>query len=101
MTLSFGACRAQVVPSRDISTTNLIKLDASRVSSAYVCYLEPNFTNARFITRRLRQIPAARIVFGLWSLSEHDIAEAEDAVRNIGPIWWPIHCGRRSRKSGC
>jgi hypothetical protein len=36
------------------------------------------------MTRRLRQIPVARIVFGLWSLPEHGIAEAEDAERNIG-----------------
>ena len=34
--------------------------------------------------RLRRQVPAARIIVGLWSLSEHDITEAGDAVRNIG-----------------
>jgi hypothetical protein len=79
-------CRAKVVPSRDVSTTSLIKLDPSNVSTAYVCYLDPNsFTNARFMIRRLRrQVPAARVIVGPWSLSERDIAEAGDAVQNIG-----------------
>lgn len=37
------------------------------------------------MVRRLRrQIPAARIIIGLWSLSEHEISEAGDAVSNIG-----------------
>lgn len=36
------------------------------------------------IRRLRRQVPAARIIVGLWSLSEHDTTEAGDAVRNIG-----------------
>jgi predicted PurR-regulated permease PerM len=78
-------CTTRVVRSLDVSTISLFKLDAANVNTAYVCYLDPNsFTNARFLVRRLRrQIPAARIVVGLWSLTKVDVSDSGEAIRNI------------------
>ncbi len=75
---------ARVVASAAVSTANLARLDAARVGIVCLSYLEPgDFTNARYLTRRLRRRwPNARIVAGFWTWSAAD-TRSPAALENI------------------
>jgi hypothetical protein len=74
---------ARVVPNSAVSTPNLAQLDMAGVRMVCLSYLEPgDFTNARYLVRRLRRKQAdARIVVGFWTLSAADAA-GHDALEN-------------------
>jgi len=67
---------ARVVPNREISPANILKLDPEGVKVVCLGYLEPGgFGNARYLVQRIRRrLPEARIVLGLWArpLAESD-----------------------------
>ena len=71
---------AKVVANNAVSAPNIFRLDVTDVQIICLSYLEPgNFTNARFLVRRLRRrMPNARIFAGFWMLSDE---EAKD--RNV------------------
>ena len=72
---------ARVVPSEAVSVANMMRLDVAGVQMACLSYLEPgNFTNARYLVRRLRRrLPQAKIVDGFWTLTAPE-AEERDAL---------------------
>jgi predicted PurR-regulated permease PerM len=76
---------ARVVPHADALPTNVEKLDGGDVRFVAVCYLEPaNFTNARYLVRRLkRRFPQARMLLGFWGL-EADDRRYLDAIEATG-----------------
>ena len=67
---------ARVVPNREISPANILKLVPEGVKVVCLGYLEPGgFTSARYLVQRIRRrLPQARIVLGLWArpLAESD-----------------------------
>jgi predicted PurR-regulated permease PerM len=74
-----------VVPSDAVSAANMFRLDVTEVQMVCLSYLEPGeFTNARFLVRRLRRkLPRVEILVGFWTLSEDD-ARHRDAQRETG-----------------
>jgi hypothetical protein len=76
---------ARVVSSGVVSAANVIRLDVAGVQMACLSYLEPGgFTNARYLVRRLRRkLPRAKIVCGLWTLTDDD-AIRRDALKETG-----------------
>lgn len=72
---------ARIVPSAAVSVANLPRLDVTGVQMACLSYLAPgNFTNARYLVRRLRRrLPRATIIGGFWTLTAQE-AEQEDAL---------------------
>ena len=60
---------ARVVPSREVSPANILRLDPGGVKVVCLSYLEPGgFTNARYLVRRVRRrLPRAKLVLGLWT----------------------------------
>lgn len=76
---------AQIVPSDDVSAAKIFRFEAADTPVACISYLEPGgFTNARFLTRRLRRkLPRAKILAGFWTLSKEDAA-SRDALGQTG-----------------
>jgi len=76
---------ARIVSSEAVSASNIVQLDATGVELACLSYLEAGgFTNARYLTRRLRRrLPGARIIAGFWTLSEED-ARSQNALGETG-----------------
>ncbi len=76
---------ARVIPHADVLPTNVERLDGEGVRFIAVCYLEPvNFTNARYLVRRLkRRFPQARLLLGFWGI-EADDTRYHDAVEATG-----------------
>src|SRR4029077_11205384 len=74
---------ARVVPSDAVSVANLMRLDVAGVQMAFLSYLEPgNFTNPRYLVRRLRRrLPQAVIAGGFWTLTQEEATE-RDALAN-------------------
>ncbi|HLY45562.1 MAG TPA: AI-2E family transporter [Stellaceae bacterium] len=70
---------ARVVPSVAVSVANVFRLDVAGVQIACLCYLEPgNFTNARYLARRLRRrLPQAPLIAGFWTLAAAELEERE------------------------
>jgi predicted PurR-regulated permease PerM len=70
---------ARVVSSDSVSVANLMRLDVAGVQMACLSYLEPgNFTNPRFLIRRLRRrLPRATIVAGLWTLTAQEAVDRD------------------------
>jgi predicted PurR-regulated permease PerM len=66
----------RVVPNREISPANILRLDPEGVKVVCLGYLEPGgFASARYLVQRIRRrLPKARIVLGLWArpLAESD-----------------------------
>jgi hypothetical protein len=75
----------KVVANSAVSAPNIFRLDMTEVHIICLSYLEPgNFTNARFLVRRLRRrIPNARILAGFWTLSD-DEAKDRNALQETG-----------------
>jgi len=76
---------ARVVPSAAVATDSIFRLDVTDVSLVCLSYLETgNFTNARYLVRRLRRrLPGVRIIVGFWMM--HDDAAARlNALRETG-----------------
>jgi predicted PurR-regulated permease PerM len=75
----------RVVSSKAVSTENMARLDVTNVAAVYLSYLEAgNFTNARYLVRRLRRkLPNVQIIVGFWGLSE-DEAKRINAQRETG-----------------
>jgi predicted PurR-regulated permease PerM len=73
---------ARVVPSREVSPPNILRLDAGGVKVVCLTYLEPGgFTSARYMVRRVRRrLPRARVVLGLWTQTEAE-SDRDNAVR--------------------
>jgi len=76
---------ARIISSEAVSASNIVQLDATGVELACLSYLEAGgFTNARYLTRRLRRrLPGARIIAGFWTLSEED-ARSQNALGETG-----------------
>ncbi len=72
--LNKHAIGARVVPHADVLPTSVERLDGEGVRFIAVCNLEPaNFTNARYMVRRLkRRFPQARLLLGCWGLETGD-----------------------------
>jgi hypothetical protein len=72
---------ARVVPSEAVSVANVPRLDVTGVQMACLSYLAPgNFTNARYLARRLRRrLPQAKVVAGFWTLTAQE-TEVRDAL---------------------
>ncbi len=68
------AIGARVVPHADVLPVNINRLDKTGVNLIAVCYLEPaNFTNARYLVRRLdRHFPRARLLLNFWGFGADD-----------------------------
>lgn len=79
------AIDTRVVPHAEVLPTSIEKLDGTGVRFIAVCYLEPaNFTNARYLVRRLRRrFPSARVLLGFWGL-EADDTRYLDAIEATG-----------------
>ena len=67
---------ARVVPNREISPANIMRLDSEGAKIVCLGYLEAGgFTSARYLVQRIRRrLPTARIILGLWArpLAESD-----------------------------
>lgn len=67
---------SRVVPNREISPANILRLNPEGVKVVCLGYLEPGgFGSARYLVQRIRRrLPKARIVLGLWAqpLAESD-----------------------------
>ena len=76
---------ARVVPSQAVSAANIVRFDAVDAPIVCLSYLEPGgLTSARYLARRLRRkLPRAKILLGLWTLSEGD-SERLNALKETG-----------------
>ena len=85
---------ARVVPSVAVSVANIFRLDVAGVQMACLCYLEPgNFTNARYLARRLRRrLPQAPLIAGFWTLAAAELEEREAlAATRVDRIVTSLH----------
>lgn len=75
----------RILPASAVSASNIGRLDVAGVQMVCLSYLEPgDFTNARYLVRRLRRkLPGAPIVLGCWVLSGDD-AKHRDALGQTG-----------------
>jgi predicted PurR-regulated permease PerM len=76
---------ARIVSGEDVSAANMFRFAAADAPVVCISYLEAGgFTNARFLTRRLRRkLPHAKILAGFWTLSSEDVAR-RDALGQTG-----------------
>jgi predicted PurR-regulated permease PerM len=76
---------AHVVPHTEILPANIERLKKDGVKLIAVCYLEPaNFTNARYLVRRLnRQFPQTRTMLNFWGIGTDD-SRYLDAIEATG-----------------
>ncbi len=83
--LSKHAIGARVVPHGDALPVNIDHLDKTNVRLIAVCYLEPaNFTNARYLVRRLnRHFPHVRLLLNFWGFGADD-SRYHDAIEGTG-----------------
>jgi hypothetical protein len=83
--LNKHAIGTRVVPHAEVLPTNIERLEDDGVRFIALCYLEPaNFTNARYLVRRLkRRFPHARLMVGFWGM-EADDGRYADAIEATG-----------------
>jgi hypothetical protein len=76
---------ARVVPHAEVLPINIERFDATGVRFVAVCYLEPaNFTNARYLVRRLkRHFPDSRLLLNFLGVGPDD-SRYHDAVDATG-----------------
>lgn len=76
---------ARVIPHAEALPVNIEHLERGGIRLIAVCYLEPaNFTNARYLVRRLKKhFPEARLLLGFWGFGADD-ARYLDAVEATG-----------------
>jgi hypothetical protein len=76
---------ARIVSGDEVSAANMFRFAAADAPVVCISYLEAGgFTNARFLTRRLRRkLPHAKILAGFWTLSNEDVAR-RDALGETG-----------------
>jgi predicted PurR-regulated permease PerM len=76
---------ARVVPTQEVSSGNISRLDVEGVETVVISYLDPGgFANARYLVRRLRRRLSVnvRVLLGLWIQNdvEVDRSNAVDAT---------------------
>jgi hypothetical protein len=83
--LAKHAIGARIVSYSETLPANIGRLDDKDVRFVAVCYLEPaNFTNARYLVRRLkRRFPDAHLLLGFWGYGPDDTRYLE-AVESTG-----------------
>jgi predicted PurR-regulated permease PerM len=66
---------ARVVPNREVSSSNIFRLDVEGIETIVISYLDPGgFANARYLVRRLRRrLPSVRVLLGLWNQTEIEL----------------------------
>lgn len=70
---------ARVVSNHEVSSGNILGLDAEGVETVVISYLDPSgFANARYLVRRLRRrLPVnVTVLLGLWTQTEAEIARS-------------------------
>lgn len=75
----------RIISHADALPVNIERLDKTNVRLIAVCYLEPaNFTNARYLVRRLtRHFPQAKLLLNFWGFGSDDTRYL-DAVEATG-----------------
>ena len=83
--LSRHAIAARIISHADALPVNIERLDKTGVRLVAVCYLEPaNFTNARYLVRRLnRHFPQAKLLLNFWGFGTDDTRYL-DAIEATG-----------------
>jgi predicted PurR-regulated permease PerM len=76
---------ARLVPGDAVTAESIFRLDVTDMNVICLSYLAPgNFTNARYLVRRLRRkLPSVQIIVGFWTLSD-DEARQVQALRETG-----------------
>ncbi|HTW36352.1 MAG TPA: AI-2E family transporter [Rhizomicrobium sp.] len=76
---------ARIISHADALPVNIERLDKTGVRLVAVCYLEPaNFTNARYLVRRLnRHFPQAKLLLNFWGFGTDDTRYL-DAIEATG-----------------